>query len=126
MPLRRALFFAASFFVIFFCIGLRLGGDRLIATDESASTAHAEEAKACSPILFAFYDSGDIHRDPLTPDRDAAEQGAGQAKDRATRKAADLRCANASPARDSNGNVLQKDRYTQAVYRAFSLGDAGG
>jgi len=117
----------ASFLAVF-VLGLLIGGDRLLATDQIETPDFAaEKAEARLPELFAFF-CGPVapHRDPAADFHGEARQSAGQGRELATQRFLEFRRVDAWPARDANGNVLQPGRYMQAVYFAFSLGDVSG
>jgi len=125
MLLRRPLLLAASF-VMILALGLLIGGDRFLATDQVDEFPCAAEAEARLPAPFTFLCSpADLQRGRAALARDGARQGAARDGEQA-QKAFAPRRDGPWPARDANGNVLQPGRYMQAVYFAFALGDVGG
>ena len=129
MLLRRPLLFVASFLLIF-ALGLLIGGDRLLTTDQidqADEAPYAAEAETRLPVLFAFVCSPtDLQRDRAAFLSGEARQSAAQAWAQAAQRAFEPRRDGPWPACDANGNVLQPGRYMQAVYFAFALGDVSG
>jgi len=126
MLLRRPLLVAASFFVIF-ALGLLIGGDRLLATDQAEAAACADAGRDAPGAPFALVcGPADLQRDRAVSSREEEVKSAAPLRERAVRDSFEPRRADAWPARDANGNVLQPGRYAQAVYVAFSLENAGG
>ncbi len=130
MPLRRTLLFAAFFYAAFFAFAVYIGGDRLLATEglESHVPLRQEtERTPCLPVLAGAFEVAPAaqHGESSAP-RTALNRRGGQALDRTVRQGESVRCADASPTCDSNGNVILRQSYMQAVYCAFVLGDVGG
>lgn len=107
----RALLMAVCA-MAFVCL-LLSGATRLVASGEETGPAPMVGVRAALTAP-ARQDGPDIAEDAQTPER----------RWERVVQAASL-CASAAPALhcDANGNVLTRESYLRAVYRAFSLGD---
>lgn len=131
VSLRPFFLFVASVLTCLVWCALVPGGSRLLATDPAWAVVQAEEGQPeQTPRVPPVFCLAAGEPAPKHPQADAAARLSVVWEDcrRVAEVAAQdaLRSILAGLPCDANGNVLRHDRYIQAVYRAFSLGDAGG